>query len=128
MARKSVTWVAWGWLTLLGLMLLIPLMGIIVDQATALSSLVFPIFTGAMLGAATLVAVVHLRKHPWSWSFVLALWALFLILFHRQLGLLLVGSLLGVGLIIFRTAVLGGIKRAFAWGKQRFKRDAKQAK
>ncbi len=128
MTRKPVTWVAWGWLTLLGLMLLIPLMGIVVDQATALGSLIFPVFTGAILGAATFLVILHLRKHPWSWSIVLGLWALFLVLFHRQLGLLLGGSAVGVGLTYFRVPVLHGSGKAISWCVEHLKRFAKEAK
>lgn len=128
MTRKSVTWVAWGWLTLLGLMLLIPLMGILVDQATAVGSLVFPVFTGAILGAASLVVGLHLRKHPWSWSFVLGLWALFLVLFHRQIGLLLMGGVLGIALTYFRAPVFRGIGKLMNWSKERLKRSTKEVK
>lgn len=128
MTRKSVSWGALGWLTLLGLMLLIPLMGILVDQAAALTSLVFPVFTGAILGAATLLVAMHLRRHPWSWSFVLGTWALFLILFHRQIGLLLLGSGLGAALIHFRVPVLLATSKLLAWGKQRLKHARKQTK
>ncbi|RCS40624.1 hypothetical protein DTL42_24960 [Bremerella cremea] len=128
MTRKPVSWGAVGWLTLLGLMLLIPLMGILIDQATALTSLVFPVFTGAILGAATLLVARHLRWHPWSWSFVLGTWALFLILFHRQIGLLLLGSGLGVALTHFRVPVLQATSKAFTWGMERLKRATKQAK
>ncbi|MEW4563576.1 hypothetical protein AB1K70_13670 [Bremerella sp. JC770] len=115
MAEKKVTWAAWGWLTLLVLMLVIPILGVAVDQASALGAFLVPLFFGTLLGASTLLAALYVKSFPWWWSIALAVWALMLILFHRQLGLLLVGGVLGCVLAVFRAPLLQAGQRLVRW-------------
>lgn len=123
MADKKVSWAAWGWLTLLVLMLVIPILGVAIDQASILGSLLFPILIGTMLGASTLLAALYIKNFPWWWSIALAVWALMLVLFHRQLGLLLTGGVLGCILAVFRAALLQLGQRIFHWYRSRRKSE-----
>lgn len=111
MTGRPVTWVAWAWLALLSLMLLIPLLGILIDQAAAITALMFPIFAGALLGAGSLLVALYLRKHAWALPATLGAWGLMLVFYHRQMGLVLVGGVLGVILAYFR----GPLGRAGTW-------------
>ena len=115
MADKKVSWAAWGWLTLLLLMLFIPILGVAIDQASVLGSFLFPVMVGTILGASTLLAALYVKNFPWWWSIALAVWALMLVLFHRQLGLLLTGGVLGCVLAVFRAPLLQAGQRVVRW-------------
>lgn len=115
MTRRPVTWVAWAWLTLLSLMLLIPLLGIAIDQAAAITALLFPTFAGALLGAGTLLIFAYFRKQAWALPASLGGWGLMLVFYHRQMGLVLAGGALGAILAYFRVP-LGRIG-AWLWAK-----------
>ncbi len=115
MAEKKVSWAAWGWLTLLGLMLVIPIVGIALDQAAALGAFLFPVFAGTLVGAATLLAALYVKNFPWWWSIALAVWALVLVLFHRDLGLILIGAALGCLLVAFRAPIIRFGQRIVRW-------------
>jgi len=115
MADKKVSWAAWGWLTLLALMLVIPILGVALDQASVLGTLLFPIVIGALLGAATYLAALYAKNFPWWWSVALAVWALMLVFFHRQIGLLLIGGVLGCLLVVFRAPLLQVVQRLVRW-------------
>lgn len=123
MADKKVSWAAWGWLTLLVLMLVIPILGVAIDQASALGTFLFPVMVGTMLGASTFLAALYIKNFPWWWSIALAVWALMLVLFHRQLGLLLTGGVLGCILILFRAPLLQLGQRIFRWYRSRRKSE-----
>ncbi|QDU78002.1 hypothetical protein Pan97_50810 [Bremerella volcania] len=123
MADKKVSWAAWGWLTLLALMLVIPILGVAIDQASVLGSLLIPVIAGTVLGASTLLAALTIKNFPWWWSIALALWALMLVLFHRQLGLLLTGGVLGCILVVFRAPLLQASQRIVRWYLNRRKSE-----
>ncbi|MBA2114714.1 hypothetical protein [Bremerella alba] len=123
MADKKVSWAAWGWLTLLVLMLVIPILGVAIDQASALGSLLFPVIVGCMLGASTFLAALYVKNYPWWWSIALAVWTLMLVFFHRQLGLLLTGGVLGCVLVVFRTPLLQAGQRMVRWYLNRRKSE-----
>ena len=125
MPDKKVSWAAWGWLTLLGLMLLVPILGILIDHATAIGTLLFPLFTGMALGAATLLAALYIKNIPWWWSVALVAWVIVAIVFHRELGLLLCGGLLGCVVALFREPLLRLARKSIAWyfSRQRSKSD-----
>ncbi|MBI1248538.1 hypothetical protein GC197_11950 [bacterium] len=123
MADKNVSWAAWGWLTLLGLMLFIPILGILIDHATAIGSLLFPLFTGMALGGATLLAAMYIKNIPWWWSVALAAWVILAILFHRQLGLLLFGGALGCAAAFFREPILRVCGKLVSWYFSRTKQS-----
>lgn len=123
MTEKKVSWAAWGWLTLLVLMLVIPILGIAIDQASVLGSFLFPAIVGIMLGASTFLAALYARNFPWWWSIALAVWALMLVFFHRQLGLLLTGGILGCILAFFRAPLLLSGQRMVGWYLKRRKSE-----
>lgn len=123
MADKKVSWAAWGWLTLLVLMLVIPILGVAIDQASVLGSLLFPVIVGTMLGAATLLAALYIKNFPWWWSIALAVWTLMLVFFHRQLGLLLTGGVLGCVLVVFRAPLIQTGQRIVRWYLSRRKSE-----
>lgn len=123
MADKKVSWAAWGWLTLLLLMLVIPILGVAIDQASALGSFLFPVLVGTMLGASTLLAALYIKNFPWWWSIALAVWAVMLVLFHRQMGLLLIGGVLGCILVVFRALLIQVGQRIVRWYLSRRKSD-----
>ncbi|GAA4432193.1 hypothetical protein [Bremerella cremea] len=115
MADKQVSWAAWGWLTLLGLMLVIPILGVALDQAAVLGSLLFPLLAGTFLGTATLLAAIYIKSPPWWWTIALAAWTLTIVLFHRQLGLLITGAVLGCVIGFFREPIFQAARRCVAW-------------
>ncbi|WDI44816.1 hypothetical protein [Bremerella sp. P1] len=123
MADKKVSWAAWGWLTLLVLMLVIPILGVAIDQASVLGSLLFPLMVGTMLGASTLLAALYVKDFPWWWSIALVVWTLMLVLFHRQLGLLLTGGVLGCILVVFRSPLIQAGQRIVRWYVNRRKSE-----
>lgn len=115
MAEKPLSWAAWGWIALLGLMLLVPLAGIVLGHVAAVAALLFPLLIGGLVGLGLTLAALFLRHYTWWGPASLVTVAVTAILFHRQLTVVLLGTLLGATLALLRRPLLRWGARAAQW-------------
>lgn len=115
MPDRTVSWAAWGWIALLGAMVLVPLLGIVLDRAASLVAIAVPMLAGTVLGCAITLSALYLRHRPWWGPAALAGLTVVLVLFHRQIGLLLIGALAGVIVALLREPLWRNGSRVLRW-------------
>jgi len=106
MADKSISWPSWGWITVLALMLIVPIAGIVFDRAVTFGNQLIPVSVGIVFGFALALSALHFRQYRFWWPAALALFALMIVLYHRSIGLLLLGEGIGAFLTLFRKTLL----------------------
>jgi len=127
MAEKKISWSAWGWLIVLLLMFAIPVLGVLLERVAVVSASLAPTFAGIVVGAVITLIALYLRRFSWWGTTSLAIAAISMILFHRQLGQFLVGLGIGAILTFFRQPLLKIAQRLVnAWSEASRKNSAAQ--